>query len=98
MNIRCRKLNCKFNLAGACHAHDVHVGHNANCNTFQAEKNKVVLELAEELAPTVPANVPLHCNAQGCLYNHSCRCIANGIAVVDSEHNHKADCATFIER
>ena len=98
MNIRCRKMNCKFNHAGACHADNVAVGKSANCNTYQKDKQKLDVEFAAELAPTVPNNVPLRCQAQACLYNRECRCGANGIAVIDDESTNKADCATFIER
>ncbi|MBS7401519.1 MAG: DUF1540 domain-containing protein [Eubacteriales bacterium] len=98
MNIRCRKIDCKFNHAGACHAHEVKVCRNANCTTYQKEHGKVDLELASELAPTKPHNVPLACTMGSCLYNHDCRCAANGIAVVDNEDTNQADCATFIER
>ena len=98
MNIRCRKINCKFNHAGTCHAREVQVTQGANCRTYLKDPAKVNLELASELAPTKPNNVPLHCTAGSCLYNHNCRCAANGIAVVDNEENNQADCATFIER
>lgn len=98
MNIRCRKIDCKFNKAGTCHAKDVCVCKVANCETYQVDKTKVNLELADELAPTVPNNVPLNCKAGNCLFNHQCRCCANGISIVDDESNNKADCATFIER
>lgn len=98
MNIRCRKINCKFNQAGTCHAHAVRVCRGAICETYQKDQNKADVELASELAPTKPNNVPLRCTAGTCLYNHDCRCAANGIAVVDNEEKNQADCATFIER
>ena len=98
MNIRCRKIDCKFNHAGACHAHVVRVCRGANCETYQKDPQKLNVELASELAPTKPNNVPLRCTAGACLYNHHCRCAANGIAVVDNEDTNQADCATFIER
>ena len=97
MNIRCRKIDCKFNHAGTCHAHEVRVNHGANCSTYQKDATKTNLELAAELAPTKPNNVPLSCTVGSCLYNHDCRCCANGIAVVDNEDTDHADCATFIE-
>ena len=98
MNIRCRKINCKFNHAGTCHAHEVRVSRGAICDTYQKDQSKTNLELASELAPTKPNSVPLSCTACACLYNHDCRCAANGIAVVDNEETNQADCATFIER
>lgn len=98
MNIRCRKINCKFNHVGTCHAHEVRVCRGANCETYQKDPHKTDVELASELAPTMPNNVPLRCTAGACLYNHDCRCAANGIAVVDNEQKNQADCATFIER
>lgn len=98
MNIRCRKMDCEFNQAGTCHASKIGVGRSANCETYRVDKSKKDLEMAEELAPTIPNNVPLRCQAQGCLYNHQCRCCANGIAVIADEHHNQADCATFIER
>ncbi len=98
MNIRCRKINCKFNHAGTCHAHEVHVCRGANCGTYQKDLNKTAIELASELAPTKPNNVPLSCTVGACLYNHNYRCAANGIAVIDNEETNQADCATFIER
>ena len=98
MNIRCRKINCKFNHAGTCHAHQVWVCRGAVCETYQKDDEKTDLELASELAPTIPNNVPLRCTAATCLYNRDCRCGANGIAVIDNENKNQADCATFIER
>ena len=98
MNIRCRKINCKFNHAGTCHAHEVRVCRGAVCETYQKDVSKINVELASELAPTKPNNVPLSCTVGACLYNHDCRCAANGIAVVDNEEKNQADCATFIER
>ena len=98
MNIRCRKINCKFNHAGTCHAREVWVCRSANCETFQKDYDKVDLELASELTPTMPNNVPLRCTAANCLFNHDCRCGANGIAVVANDRKNQADCATCIER
>ncbi|MCQ2381832.1 MAG: DUF1540 domain-containing protein [Clostridia bacterium] len=98
MNIRCRKINCKFNHAATCHAHEVKVCRGANCDTYQKDQTKTNLELASELAPTKQNNVPLSCTMCSCLYNHDCRCAANGIAIVDNEETNQADCATFIER
>lgn len=98
MNIRCRKINCKFNHAATCHAKEVKVCRGANCDTYQKDPDKTNVELATELAPTMPNNVPLRCTAAACLFNRDCRCAANGIAVVDNEESNQADCATFIER
>ena len=98
MNIRCRKINCKFNHAGACHAHEVRVCRGAVCDSYQRDSQKNNLELASELTPSKPNNVPLSCTVGVCLYNHDNRCAANGIAVVDNEETNQADCATFIER
>ena len=41
MNIRCRKINCKFNHAGTCHAREVWVCRSANCETYQKDDDKV---------------------------------------------------------
>lgn len=70
----------------------------ANCETYQKDDDKVALEFANELAPTMPNNVPLRCTAANCLYNRDCHCGANGIAVVDNDRKNQADCATYIER
>ena len=106
MNIRCRKVDCVHNKSATCTAPDVTVFRCAACGTYkedQAKKKMLksdpsIFELAEELAPTIPNNVPLSCAAGICLFNCGGRCNANGIAVINNDERKRADCATFIER
>lgn len=106
MNIRCRKVDCIYNKSATCHAEDVTVFRCAACGTYKEDRDKkkmlkdnpAIFELAEELTPTIPNNIPLSCRAGICLFNRSGRCTANGIAVIDNDERGRADCATFIER
>ena len=106
MNIRCRKTDCIYNRSATCGAPEITVFRCATCGTYTQDKEKAkiikdnpsIFELAEEILPSIPNNVPLKCGAGMCLFNRRGRCSANGIAVINNDGRRRADCATFIER
>ena len=104
MEIRCRKGDCSYNTSCSCHAPQVAVGREGDCETYDPDpfKESLVIangnlfEISDELITKSLRDVPLSCTASNCLYNRSKKCFAHGISIIDDKDD--AECATFIER
>ena len=110
MEIRCKKGDCEHNTGCSCDAKNIHIDcDNAACDTYTKDevKENIIIEngnifdVANDMAAKNTNNVPLKCDAKNCLYNHSEKCVANGITVIDNESsncNADAACATFVAK
>ena len=106
MDLKCKKLDCKYNNKFACMAKSIDVTENLVCKTF--EKNN---DLDEDQKQNVPKtmfnktpkyhpyrhirNVCINCKAK-CLFNHDGDCHSNGISVANEKTC--AKCYTFAKK
>ena len=104
MDLRCNRTDCKYNDKYTCRAKEIHVSKETSCRTFEKDSNKdlppdipsTMFEGSIEIAPFREKScIDIKCNAK-CLFNKNCKCIANGISVLNDKDS--ASCATFIEK
>ena len=104
MDLKCKKLDCKFNCKFACMQKEIMVSSASDCKTFEkAEKLEPdqlqnVPETMFEKAPKLHAfrhskKVEIKC-AANCLFNDGGYCVANGITLDGIRK--KAGCLTYI--
>ena len=106
MDLKCKKLDCKYNNKFACMAKDIQVSDTLECKTY--EKSDMVDEDQQQDVPkTMFTKVPkyhpyrhsmsidISCNAK-CLFNNCHKCVANGISVADADKC--AKCYTFAKK
>lgn len=105
MDIKCRKTSCKFNNAYSCVAKGVDISRGVACSTFEPDMTKNAEDFSKNMFEADVENysnsrhiknVDLFCEAGECLFNHSGKCNANGITVLD-EGEGKTACGTFIK-
>ena len=102
MDIRCRKLNCKFNDHFTCRAKSLSITKTAVCKTYVYGSEKKEIDTTKNLFEKTPYFAPMRdsktleikCNAK-CIMNHEGVCIANGITMND--YKLKPCCLTFLE-
>ncbi len=102
MDIRCRKLNCKFNDHFTCRAKSLSVTKTAICKTYVYGSEKKEIDTTKNLFEKTPYFAPMRdskaveikCNAK-CIMNHEGVCVANGITMND--YKLKPCCLTFLE-
>lgn len=104
MDLRCNKLDCKYNDRYACRAKDIHVSKQTECRTYEHDKDKeniekiskTMFESAPEIAPfRAKEDVGVLCHAN-CLFNKDGKCKANGITILEGKKD--GICGTFIEK
>ena len=106
MDLKCKKLNCKYNDKYACMSSAISVMSNLECATFeQAEHldkgqlqdiSKTMFEVAPDIHPFRHIkDVNVSCKAS-CLFNKDGKCVSNGITVA-SIASPKGVCVTNIE-
>ncbi|MDE7158871.1 MAG: DUF1540 domain-containing protein [Clostridiales bacterium] len=97
-DLKCGQKNCKFNHGYSCCARDIAVANNTCCTTYeQGGKNSNNTEASAEFSkPDYSVDTAVACNAP-CLFNHSAKCIANGITVSTADDG-TAECLTFIKK
>ena len=102
MDIRCRKLNCKFNNQYACLAKEIDVKKNCECAKYVLDKEKPVEDKTDKIfSSDTPqyagqrdrSKLDITCNAH-CLFNDNGICQANGISLNDIKE--KPLCTTFL--
>ena len=105
MDLKCRKLDCKYNSEYACIKEGISVETNCSCGSFEQADNlppeqrqdasRTMFEAAPEVHPyRHNRDINIRCEAS-CLFNKDSNCVANGICV--SESHEKATCITHIE-
>ena len=97
MDLKCKKLNCKFNDRCACISNGITVARNCECATFE-KSDKIVKEQRQdiskdmfEVAPDIHPfrhnrNMSIECGAE-CLFNKDGLCKANGISVMNGKNS-----------
>ena len=103
LDIRCRKLSCKFNDHFTCKAKAIEVSKTSICKNYVLDSTKPKEDTTKNLFERTPKYSPMRdsktitikCNAK-CLLNHEGFCVANGITLND--YRAKPYCLTFLEK
>ena len=103
MDIRCRKLKCKYNDHFTCKAKGIDVSKVMLCKMYEPDDSKQPVDTSKHLFERIPTYSPqrdsktieIKCSAP-CLLNHGGTCVANGITVND--YKAKPCCLTFIKK
>ncbi len=97
-DLKCGQKDCRYNHGYSCCARDVAVSQGTLCTTYEKRDNAdLKTEAAAEFAkPDNSVDTAVACNAP-CLFNHSSKCIANGITVSTADDG-AAECLTFIKK
>lgn len=104
MDIRCRKLLCKFNDRFTCKAKGILVDGKVVCSTFEKDDNKKELQdVTKHIFECEPSYAPqrdskaliIECEAK-CLFNRNGRCVSNGITL--NSIKEKPYCVSFLKK
>ena len=104
MDIRCRKLMCKFNDRFTCKAKAILVDGKVVCSTYEKDDNKKHLQdVTKHLFESEPNYAPqrdskalkIECKAD-CLFNHNGKCVSNGITL--NSIKEKPYCVSFLKK
>ena len=104
MDIRCRKVSCKFNDRFVCKAKDILVDDKVVCSTYENdEERKDIQDVTKHLFEQKPNFAPqrdskaleIKCKAK-CLFNHNGLCVSNGITL--NSIKEKPYCVSFLEK
>lgn len=103
MDIRCRKLLCKYNDRFTCRAKEILVGEKIVCSTYQKDEEKEVQDVTKHLFDQSPNYAPqrdsralaIHCRAK-CLFNRNGKCVSNGITL--NSIKEKPYCVSFLKK
>ena len=105
MDLKCKKMNCKYNNGCACMSKGITVARNCECATFEIADNidevqrqdisKDMFEVAPEIHPfRHNRDMSIECKAD-CLFNREGVCKSNGISVMNGKKS--GVCITNIE-
>lgn len=106
MDLKCKKLNCKYNKQYACIAEGINVAHSLDCEKYE-KLDEIPQEQLQDVSKTMFQKEPdihpyrhhkkveITCNAK-CLFNHGGKCVANGITIANANKN--AKCYTFAKK
>jgi hypothetical protein len=103
MDIRCRKLLCKYNDRFVCRAKEILVDGKVVCSTYEKDKSKTELQdVTKHLFEMTPTYAPqrdskalkISCKAD-CLFNHNGKCVSNGITL--NAIKEKPYCVSFLK-
>ncbi len=96
-DLKCGQKDCRYNHGYCCCAKDIAVSQETDCKTYTKRETDLNTEASAEFTkPDNSVDTSVSCNAP-CLFNHSTKCIANGITVSTAE-NGCAECLTFIKK
>lgn len=88
MDLKCRKLNCKYNNGFSCRAKNIAIARELSCATFELDPSKRVRDTSLCMFDEAPTYAPhrekkgmrVTCAAK-CLFNEQGCCTANGLTV-----------------
>ena len=106
MDLKCKKLECKYNDRYSCMKECIRVARNAECDSFEVaedlgegQKQDVSRDMFETAPDIHPyrhkRDIDIECAAD-CLFNYDKKCRANGISVCNLKSC--ALCTTFIKK
>lgn len=101
MDIKCRKLTCKFNDNWVCMAKEIEIEKDTQCSTFTFTE-KEVEDNTKHIFSKTPIyknyrhikDINLKCNAD-CFFNINGECMSNGITIICSKN---PICGIFLKK
>ena len=93
-DLKCKRMNCKFNKDCNCVAHKIEVAPSTTCLTYEDCGARKKQDDKISQSPS-RKNTNVSCKAD-CLFNDNCTCKANGISVMTS--GFKPECCTFMPK
>ena len=105
MDLKCKKMNCKYNKECACMSKGITIKRSCECGTFELDKDRKeeqrqdisrdMFEVAPEIHPfRHNRDMSIECKAE-CLFNKDGICKSNGISVMNGKNS--GVCITNIE-
>lgn len=105
MDLKCKKLNCKYNDGCACMSKSIRIAVNCECATFELAESldkKQHQDISRDMFESAPEIHPfrhnkevlIECGAE-CLFNKGGVCQSNGISVMNGRN--AGVCITNIE-
>lgn len=104
MDIRCRKLKCRFNDRFVCKAKGILVDGKVVCSTYEEDFSKKDLQdVTKHLFESEPNYAPqrdskaltIACKAN-CLFNRNGKCVSNGITL--NSIKEKPYCVSYLKK
>jgi len=93
-DLKCKRQGCRFNENCNCTAHDIMVGRETECQTY--EDSGINKKEKDEIKQTAARkNIEVKCRAN-CLFNENHKCKANGISVMTNDGS--PECSTFMQK
>lgn len=97
MDLKCKKMTCKYNDGCACMSKGISVNRICECATFEKSDNldekqrqdisRDMFEVAPELHPfRHNKDISIECSAE-CLFNNNGVCKSNGISVMNGKNS-----------
>ena len=93
-DLKCKRMNCKFNKNCNCEANKIDVASSTRCTTYVDSGLKKVQNDKIEQKPT-RKNTSVKCEAN-CIFNDKCVCKANSISVMTNDF--QPECCTFVPK
>lgn len=105
MDLKCKKMNCKFNKECACMSKGIKIMKSCECGTYEPcdkleesqrqDISKDMFEVAPDIHPfRHNKSMSIECSAE-CLFNKDGLCKSNGISVMNGKNS--GVCITNIE-
>ena len=88
MDLKCRKLNCKYNNHYTCTAKNISISRVLFCESFAQDPTKKIRDISRCMFEEAPTYAPhrekkglrIACKAD-CLFNEQGVCVANGLTI-----------------
>ena len=102
MDLKCRKLSCKYNNYHTCMAKNLSITTDIKCDSYEHDENKQVRDTSRCMFDEAPKYAPhrekknmrVACAAK-CLFNEQGVCVANGLTI--NSLNDCPYCLTYIK-
>ena len=105
MDLKCKKMVCKYNNGCACMSKKIKVTRNCECGTYERADNideKQRQDISRDMFETAPEihpfrhskDISIECSAE-CLFNKDGLCKSNGISIMNGKN--AGVCITNIE-
>lgn len=106
MDLKCKKLDCKYNKTFACTRKGIFVTDNCLCSDYEKAQElppEQKQDVGEDMFIKEPKihpyrhnkNICIQCNAS-CIFNHDKICKSNGITLM--EYKKEPLCCTFMKK
>lgn len=92
-DLKCKRMDCKYNKNCNCEAKKIDVASSTKCETYVDTGYKAKTDKIQQV-PT-RKNTAVECKAN-CIFNDNCVCKANSISVMTNDF--QPECCTFMPK